>query len=117
MNSKSQNQNPSDNFRRIVRLLMAVVVMACLTISTFAPAWAASWCADVVPLKLYWGAQREDNFSTATGYGEVAAQLAGYSSVRTEGFVFPTERPDTVPLKLFWSAQRGDNFTTATVAG
>ena len=70
-----------------------------------------------VPLKLYWNAQREDNFTTATAEGERDAIASGYGFARVEGYVFRSQQPGTVPLKLFWSAQRGDNFTTATAAG
>jgi hypothetical protein len=70
-----------------------------------------------VPLKLFWSPERGDNFTTATAQGEKDALAAGYSFVRLEGYVFPTQQPGTVPLKLFWSPERGDNFTTATAQG
>jgi hypothetical protein len=72
---------------------------------------------ELVPLKLYWNAARGDNFTTATTEGQQAAEAAGYTFVRIEGYVFRTQRSGTVPLKLYWSAEREDNFTTATSQG
>lgn len=72
---------------------------------------------NTVPLKLFWNAQREDNFSTPTAVGEQAALAEGYQFSGTEGYVFPNQEPNTVPLKLYLNAQRGDYFTTATPEG
>jgi len=72
---------------------------------------------DVVPLKLYWNAERGDNFTTGTPRGEALAKAAGYEFSRIEGYVYRTQKPGTVPLKNYWSAERGDNFTTATARG
>lgn len=72
---------------------------------------------DLVPLKLYWSAERGDNYTTATPRGEGLAKAAGYEFSRIEGYVFRTQKPGTVPLKNYWSAERGDNFTTATAQG
>jgi hypothetical protein len=72
---------------------------------------------NIVPLKLFWGAQREDNFSTPTALGEQAALAAGYGFVRLEGYVFPNQELGTVPLSLYWNPDRGDNFSTATPEG
>lgn len=72
---------------------------------------------ETVPLKLFWGAERGDNYTTGTRDGEAAALAAGYAFAREEGYVFPTEQPGTVPLKSFWSGERGDNYTTATSEG
>ena len=44
-----------------------------------------------VPLKLFWSAQRGDNFTTATAQGESDALAAGYVFVRVDGYVFPTQ--------------------------
>jgi hypothetical protein len=70
-----------------------------------------------VPLKLYYGDARADNFTTATEQGEADARAAGYRYVRVEGYVFATQQPGTVPLKLYYSDARADNFTTATAQG
>lgn len=70
-----------------------------------------------VPLKLYWNANRGDNFTLATANGEREAEEGGYNFARTEGYVFSTQQSGTVPLKLFWNTNRGDNFTTATTKG
>ncbi len=72
---------------------------------------------NTVPLKLYWNAQLEDNFSTPTAIGEQAALADGYQFVSIEGYVFPNQEPGTVPLKLYLNPQRGDYFTTATIEG
>lgn len=70
-------------------------------------------------LKTYWNYNRGDNFATATLEGEKDAQIAGYTLVREEAFIFTeSERPaGTVALRLFWSPMREDNFTTATAQG
>jgi hypothetical protein len=65
-------------------------------------------------LKLYWSAERGDNFCTATARGEQDARSAGYPFVRVEGYVYPNAAPNTVPLKLYWNAERGDNCCAAT---
>jgi hypothetical protein len=65
-------------------------------------------------LKLYWNAERGDNFCTATAQGEQDARSAGYPFVRVEGFILPNPEPGTVPLKLYWSAARGDNCCAAS---
>jgi ethanolamine utilization microcompartment shell protein EutL len=70
-----------------------------------------------VALKLYYSQAREDNFTTATQAGKQSAIDAGYQKIRTEGYVFPKQRPGTVPLKLYYSQAREDNFTTATQQG
>lgn len=72
---------------------------------------------NLVPLKLYWNAEREDNFSTATPLGEQDALANGYQFIDIEGYVFPNQEPGTVPLKLYLNAERGDYFTTATAQG
>jgi hypothetical protein len=72
---------------------------------------------NLVPLKLFWNAEREDNFSTATTLGEQEALANGYQFIGIEGYVFSNQEPGTVPLKLYWNAQRGDYFTTATPQG
>ncbi len=69
------------------------------------------------PLKLYWGNNRGDNFTTATAQGEQDALAVGYDFIRVEGNVFSSQQPNTVPLKLYWHPNRGDNFTTATDQG
>jgi hypothetical protein len=70
-----------------------------------------------VPLKLFWSAQREDNFSTPTAVGEQDALAAGYQFASIEGYVFSNQEPGTVPLKLYLNAERDDYFTTATAEG
>ena len=51
------------------------------------------------PLKSYWHDGRIDYFGTATEQGQKAALTAfGYSFVRLEGYVFPTQQPGTVAL-------------------
>jgi pimeloyl-ACP methyl ester carboxylesterase len=77
----------------------------------------ASRPAGTVPLDLYWGASRGDNFTTGTEQGRRDAEAAGYVAVRTEGFLLSTRQLGTVPLDLYWSEARGDNFITATDVG
>jgi hypothetical protein len=72
---------------------------------------------NTAPLKLFWSAARGDNFTTATAEGERSALSAGYTFVRIEGYVYPTQQPGTVPLKLYYSAAREDNYTTASAQG
>ena len=76
--------------------------------------------AGTVPLKLYWSAERKDNFSTATAWGEAAAKWAGYTFVRIQGYVYPNtdSRPNTIPLRSFWGQIVGwlDNWTTTNQA-
>ncbi|MCA9839668.1 MAG: hypothetical protein KC422_22365 [Trueperaceae bacterium] len=72
---------------------------------------------NMLPLKLYWNAVREDNFSTSTILGEQDALANGYQFIGIEGYVFSNQEPGTVPLKLYLNAQRGDYFTTATPQG
>jgi hypothetical protein len=72
---------------------------------------------DLVPLKLYWSAERGDNYATATPLGEARAKAAGYQFAGIQGYIFSTPRSGTIPLKTYWSAQRGDHFTTATAEG
>lgn len=72
---------------------------------------------DLVPLKLFWNQQREDNFSTGTSDGSISAKEDGYRFIRTEGCVFRTQQPGTVPLKLYYNVKREDNFITATSVG
>lgn len=71
---------------------------------------------DLVPLKLFWNQQREDNFLTGTSEGSNSAKEAGYKFIRTEGCVFKTQMSGTVPLKLYYNVKREDNFITATNA-
>jgi hypothetical protein len=75
------------------------------------------------PLNTYWNPNREDNFTTATEAGRVAAQASGYFFARNEGWVPRSDLPAPDPvqnyasLDSFWNAERGDNFLTATDAG
>ena len=73
--------------------------------------------AGTIPLDLYWSANRQDHFTTATEEGRRDALVAGYVHVRTEGYVFEAPATGLVPLKLFYSSERGDNFTTAAPDG
>lgn len=68
-------------------------------------------------LRLYWGPNRGDNFTTATAQGVQDALAAGYIFIRIEGYTFASSQPNTVPLKLYWNPFRGDNFVTATAQG
>jgi hypothetical protein len=72
---------------------------------------------NTLPLKLYWSAEREDNFSTSTPVGEQTALAEGYQLAGTEGYIFSNQELNTVPLKLYLNPQRGDYFTTATPEG
>jgi hypothetical protein len=60
---------------------------------------------------------RGDNFTTATNKGKSSAIDAGYSPVKTEGYVFSEKQPGTIPLYLLWSPDREDNFTTVNSDG
>lgn len=71
----------------------------------------------LIPLKLYWSAERGDNFTTGTRKGEEDALAARYTFARVEACALPKPQSGTVPLKLYWSAERGDNFTTGTRKG
>jgi len=68
--------------------------------------------AATAPLRLFWNAQRRDNFTTATADGERDANAAGYAFVEVEGRIQSVQAPGTLPLNLYWSEQRGDNLTT-----
>lgn len=70
-----------------------------------------------MPLKLFWSAERGDNFTTATPEGERDAIAANYVEARVEGHVYRNALAGTLPLKLFWSSARGDNFTSAAPEG
>jgi hypothetical protein len=95
----------------------------CGSNSRYNVAWSIErWPADesLVPLKLYYSPERDDNYTTATAAGQYSAKegpswMDGF--VRFEGFVSPTPRDGLVPLKLYWSPERGDNFTTGTAQG
>jgi hypothetical protein len=67
------------------------------------------------PLKSYWHDGRIDYFGAATEQGQKAALTAfGYSFVRLEGYVYPSQQPGTIALELYWSEERQDNATIAT---
>jgi hypothetical protein len=69
-----------------------------------------------VPLQLYWNASRNDYFTTATADGINSAIGAGYTFVRTEGYVYQAPLPEGTiyhALNLYWNAASQDNFTTA----
>ena len=73
-----------------------------------------------VPLYQFWSAQRGDNMATTsnlTGKSGASANTAGYTLVRIEGYVYPTEQKGTVAIRLYYNTQRHDNFTTATTEG
>ncbi|MBM7844405.1 M23 family metallopeptidase [Herpetosiphon giganteus] len=69
------------------------------------------------PLRLFWKGDREDNFTTASIQAEISAAANGYTSVRTEGFVFTHSASERVPLQQYWHSGRGDNIMVATSAG
>jgi|RhiMetdeSRZDD1v2_1073273.scaffolds.fasta_scaffold218729_2 hypothetical protein len=69
------------------------------------------------PLRLFWNANRADNFTTGTEAGQRDALAAGYQLIRGEAFVEDTMQTGMVPLRLYWNSDRGDNFTTATADG
>jgi hypothetical protein len=52
----------------------------------------------MVPLKLYWNPQREDNFSTATAQGQSDAESAGYAVVRAENYI--SQSPVGIDINL-----------------
>ena len=70
-------------------------------------------------MKLYYSANRHDNFLTATDIGARSAKEAGYQYVQIEGYIYHDQAPDRnlVPLKLYYSANRSEYFTTATDEG
>lgn len=95
-------------------LSVALVVLGARS-SNCIPAQAQSLA--LKPLSLYWGAERGDNFVTATSEGRRGAIAAGYSYVRVEACVLSQPVAGSVPFNLYWSENRGDNFTTATKVG
>jgi hypothetical protein len=42
----------------------------------------------IVPLKLYYSATRQNNFTTTTSKGNGSAERGGYDFVRNEGYLF-----------------------------
>lgn len=68
-------------------------------------------------LELFYGSQREDNFTTGTDAGRNDAAAANYNYIRVEGCALLRQQQGTVPLYLYYSDARGDNFTTGTQAG
>jgi uncharacterized protein with LGFP repeats len=68
------------------------------------------------PLELYYDAQRQEYFTTASGLGP-DADPNRYALVRVEGYVFADHPPGTTPLRLFWNAARGDHMTVGTAEG
>jgi hypothetical protein len=44
-----------------------------------------------IPLKLYWHSERQDNATVTVGEGEQAQLASGYTFVRIEGYIFPTD--------------------------
>lgn len=74
------------------------------------------------PLNTYWNATRQDNFTTATEAGRLAAAAAGYRFIRNEGWIPRGDRPapdatSYAPLENYWSGERSDNFLTGSDAG
>ena len=49
----------------------------------------SSYVVGTVPLQLYWNAARGDNITVASQAGINSARAAGYTFIRTEGWVFP----------------------------
>jgi hypothetical protein len=78
---------------------------------------AAKDSPDLIPLKLYWNADRSDYFTLATAQAEQDAREKGYEFVRTEGYVFSSAQPGTVPLKLYVGPDTHDTYLTATADG
>ena len=72
---------------------------------------------DLLPLQLYWSADRGDNFVTATHQGSNAAIAANYSYIRNEACLLSSQQPGSKAFNLYWSSGREDNFTTATNTG
>lgn len=70
-----------------------------------------------VPLKLYYSAQRTDNFTTSTVRGGNDALKAGYRFAGIEGYVEPIAGVGRRPLKLYYHPGRKDNFLTSTREG
>ncbi|MFT4533827.1 MAG: hypothetical protein ACJA1A_002121 [Saprospiraceae bacterium] len=76
---------------------------------------------EAVPLYLFYSNTRKDNFTTATAEGIRAAKTGGYRTVRIEGYVLKTVKPEYQhlykPLWLYYHDTRKDNFTIATSQG
>ncbi|MBD2516609.1 hypothetical protein H6G93_16625 [Nostoc sp. FACHB-973] len=70
--------------------IAAIAVITSLT--SFTNLVKAQEYQNLVPLELYWSDQRGDNFTGATNEGARRAVEAGYSYVRTEGYVFPASQ-------------------------
>lgn len=72
---------------------------------------------ELATLKSYWHDTRIDFFETATEMGQNAAlNVFGYSYVRDECQLYPSQQPETVSLDLYWSEELQDNATVATDA-
>jgi hypothetical protein len=73
--------------------------------------------ASLLPLHVYWNGTRSDNFTTTPGQGVTDAQGAGYTHIRTTGYVFQGQVAGTVPLNLYWNGSRNDNYVAAHPQG
>ena len=77
----------------------------------------------LVPLRLYWSGQNQDNFVTATRKGADEALAAGYRFARIEACITAADTKlaerslGSRALKLFWSRSRGDHFSAASSGG
>lgn len=66
-----------------------------------------------VPLYLYYSANREDNFLTATPLTWYEILYQGYRYIRIEGYVYPVRDSGMVPIYTYWNAARQDNLLAA----
>lgn len=93
-----------------------------LAASEYTAIFAEAWMFNVqlpgtVPLKLFWSDERLDAFTFVTPESETNALDAGYSYVRTEGYVYPLVNshgalpppPGARALNLLWNGGRQDN--------
>jgi hypothetical protein len=60
----------------------------------------------LIPLKLYWNAERELAATIARPETEQKARQLGYQFLTVEGYVFEEQGAETVPLKLYWHPER-----------
>jgi len=72
-----------------------------------------------IPLNVYWHGSRQDNFTCAHPQGQKDALDAGYTFIRTCGYVYPAHgHPHgAIHLKSYWNGSRNDNFVCADKQG
>ncbi|MBC8095689.1 MAG: hypothetical protein H7Y43_07740, partial [Akkermansiaceae bacterium] len=97
------------NRNHLFAVSAAVLTLVC-------PPVSAGESSELVPLKLYRSLNRLETL-TAASLKSVHEGAGDYEFVRTEGYMFSTQKPGTLPLKLYWSAERQDHFLSALPQG